>query len=1179
METLEARALLAAGTIDFDPQTGIVTVSGTAADETVYVVNWNSDVFVLLSDETGTATELIPNGSINGVQFDGFDGNDLFYNATAVPSVVDGGAGNDTLYGGDASDELRGGDGDDIISGGGGDDLIDGQAGNDELLGDEGSDGIIGGTGADQLYGGDGDDVLVGGDGDDAIFGGAGADFILGGNDDDILIGDGGNDQLYGQSGNDTLEGGAGDDALFGNEGNDTLSGQEGRDELEGGAGNDTLVGGAGDDLLWGGSGDDLLTGGDGNDELYGEDDADQLFGDEGADLIDGGAGDDVALGGPGNDTIHGGAGNDGLLGNSGADVIFGGAGDDLIYGEADRDVLVGGAGADELIGGSEQDLLIGGSTTYDNDPDRSAWDALRAVWTSTDSYAVRIAMLEDAEQAVFLKSTVTVIDDEVADTVIGDGDLDWFFLTGQLMAAPFGAPVGTGPAQYGEFWPKLGQLDRLIDVAANESIHTVVPHPRSEPMRRSHAALFDLVNPTTITHAAVSSGAWSDPATWTAGEVPPAGARIRIEPGVTVTVDGELSAPYETVLVGGTLEFDPNQDTQLRVDTLIVAMQGRLQIGTATAPIAPQFTARLSFIDDGPLDPAVDPLAFGRGIVAHGAVEIHGAAVTPWLELAVAPQAGQTELQLSQLPLNWKVGDTLLVPGTNPLAAEDELVTIQSISGTTVIIDPLVYDHLPPDGSLSMQVGNLTRNVQISSENDAIDRRGHLMFMHQHDVAVGYAALTDLGRSDKKVPADQPVVDAAGQVQPGTGTNPIGRYAMHFHRGGVVNDGNPARVLGTVVHGSPGWGFVNHSSFVDFDSNIAYAVDGSAFVTEAGDEIGSFTGNLAVRGVGSGESLESRLVAQDFGHQGDGFWFQGAGVEVSDNVASGQAGHGFVFFTLGLAEPDLGIREFLSSNLPDPSIANGQPTIAVADVPITEFRRNTAYASNVGIGILFSLSTATHGQGSLVEDVTAWNNAKGIDIRYTADLVLRNAIVMHDNPEIAETGISSNDVTSSITYENVRVEGYLLGLQTPLRGDNVIDGGTFRNIVNVFVETAVADRTILLTGPIDFQSLADPQFARDVFMSPKLTLTQHTTDLQHVFLPDQVILHYGPYTNQQLFFVEQTADYVPFPDAVPGALSEWIGLTGQELFDQFGLRLGDAWAPADATTTARILGLLAPAS
>ena len=48
-------------------------------------------------------------------------------------------------------------------------------------------------------------------------------------------------------------------------------------------------------------------------------------------------------------------------------------------------------------------------------------------------------------------------------------------------------------------------------------------------------------------------------------------------------------------------------------------------------------------------------------------------------------------------------------------------------------------------------------------------------------------------GRTDKALPINSPVV-VGGVVQPGTGTNPRARYALHFHHMGVDPRVAPAR-------------------------------------------------------------------------------------------------------------------------------------------------------------------------------------------------------------------------------------------------------------------------------------------------------------------------------------------------------------------------------------------------
>ena len=129
---------------------------------------------------------------------------------------------------------------------------------------------LIGGTGNDTLIGGSGPDILQGGNDNDSLIGNAGDDSLLGGQGNDLLNGDIGNDTLNGGAGNDTLKGGLGNDALSGFTGNDSLLGEDGEDTLFGGDGNDRLRGGLGNDVLRGGIGDDFVDGETGADTLSG---------------------------------------------------------------------------------------------------------------------------------------------------------------------------------------------------------------------------------------------------------------------------------------------------------------------------------------------------------------------------------------------------------------------------------------------------------------------------------------------------------------------------------------------------------------------------------------------------------------------------------------------------------------------------------------------------------------------------------------------------------------------------------------------------------------------------------------------------------------------------------------------------------------------------------------------
>ena len=67
--------------------------------------------------------------------------------------LVDGGAGNDTIYGSTNSDDIDGGPGDDRFYGLDDVDDLDGGDGADFIVGGAGDDGLVGGAGVDTVYG------------------------------------------------------------------------------------------------------------------------------------------------------------------------------------------------------------------------------------------------------------------------------------------------------------------------------------------------------------------------------------------------------------------------------------------------------------------------------------------------------------------------------------------------------------------------------------------------------------------------------------------------------------------------------------------------------------------------------------------------------------------------------------------------------------------------------------------------------------------------------------------------------------------------------------------------------------------------------------------------------------------------------------------------------------------
>lgn len=136
------------------------------------------------------------------------DGDDTITNATALPSLLRAGDGNDRLFGGTGNDTLVGGFGSDLLQGGPGSDTVSYgeissrlgvRADLDGATGDDGSseDGPAGArdtiaADVENLEGTISDDVLIGNPGSNVITGSGGHDQVQGLGGDDTLTANGG---------------------------------------------------------------------------------------------------------------------------------------------------------------------------------------------------------------------------------------------------------------------------------------------------------------------------------------------------------------------------------------------------------------------------------------------------------------------------------------------------------------------------------------------------------------------------------------------------------------------------------------------------------------------------------------------------------------------------------------------------------------------------------------------------------------------------------------------------------------------------------------------------------------------------------------------------------------------------------------------------------------------------
>jgi hypothetical protein len=170
-------------------------------------------------------------------------------------------------------------------------------------------------------------------------------------------------------------------------------------------------------------------------------------------------------------------------------------------------------------------------------------------------------------------------------------------------------------------------------------------------------------------------SGPWSAPATWEAGMVPAAGAKVQVRAGRTVTYDLWSDQVIRSIHVAGTLTFARDKDTRLDVGLIKIqagedASEGgfdcdahavepalgqprpALEVGTPEKPIPPGRTAliRLAYVDG--LDKDSCPAIACCG----GRMDFHGAPLNhTWGRLAATAKKGDRLLTLSEPVTGWK--------------------------------------------------------------------------------------------------------------------------------------------------------------------------------------------------------------------------------------------------------------------------------------------------------------------------------------------------------------------------------------------------------------------------------------------------------------------------------------------------------------------------------------------
>lgn len=722
---------------------------------------------------------------------------------------------------------------------------------------------------------------------------------------------------------------------------------------------------------------------------------------------------------------------------------------------------------------------------TWDTNRDRLAdWSAALTEDADIIVYGCNVAASNTGRDLINAIAEVTLADVAASEDLTGDADLggDWDLevTTGAIEAQlPF-----TENAIEGYQNVLMAEMSKMSGMAGQMAFLDLVPHEQA-------------------THIAVKNGHWFDPTVWQNEQVPGDDADVLIPEGRRVWYGRESEARLNTLRVDGFFKFASKFDSKMLVDTFVVAPQGELVIGSANNPVRANVSTQIIFTSDKAIDTEWDPTQVSRGLISHGKAKIYGAEKLDHVALVGDALKGDNELVLDlpagqTSPLGWQVGDRLVLGGTkykhrasdeDNSRYQDEELTITAIEGNVVRFtnehitsgnnDVLRFNHQRPEGfedRLDLYVANITRNVSLATENgDSVPtkHRAHVMFMHNPNVVVKNAGFYDLGRTNKNQLIDDPIENVDGSL--GTGKNPRGRYALHFHKTGLEDpNGTAALAQGNAVVGSPGWGLVHHASNAVLEDNVVFDVVGAGIVAEAGNELGAWRNNITIKMTGDDrrDNLDfngPREYLFDFGFNGEGYWVQGAAqVAMEDNIAiSSRAGVAF----FGSDQGSEHLREAQTipvAHLPAElqNIAQGTEDETVVDVSAVPIRELSGFESyNTGAGIFswgrmqnkdgqldFNFGSQgkqrpAHNFYSVIDDFKVWNIVgNGVSLLYNSNVRLQNGLILGKPQRNDSSGIGLNDSSTKLHFDNLRIENFVNAIKVPYDNDRDFAGSKIEN-------------------------------------------------------------------------------------------------------------------------------------
>ncbi|CAF0819146.1 unnamed protein product [Rotaria sp. Silwood1] len=219
-------------------------------------------------------------------------------------------------------------------------------------------------------------------------------------------------------------------------------------------------------------------------------------------------------------------------------------------------------------------------------------------------------------------------------------------------------------------------------------------------------------------------------------GSVKPSdNTNIYIPRGIWLVVDYPLPRIL-SLRIDGVLEFEQGMNNTLNVDSILIN-GGQLIVGWPNNPLQSYVDIVITGSSSVNVLLPNDAGSVGpRVIGVLGGLDLHGIPRNvSWTRLATTALAGQNSITLSE-PVDWIVGDEIILTTTDTRIEHVERHTIASISGGGTIIalvNNLAYQHIVihnvfPNGAIyhiAGAVGLLTRNIRVINRSPSSEKFG----------------------------------------------------------------------------------------------------------------------------------------------------------------------------------------------------------------------------------------------------------------------------------------------------------------------------------------------------------------------------------------------------------------------------------------------------------------------